>query len=206
MWIHILFWWFSSALILIPHSLISNYYLSDLSTLSLADVDSVSEADRDTLAPLPPPQWNNQYPYSSTNYLPQNLSYIPPYNYTSTDSQSFVGSFVDGADKSVAGGGVVFGGGNGSAGSVHSGSGMYKLCISSICFICLCAFSLKFIIIWWSACVSVVSIYVSVWGLWGFFFFCVHFLSGGMLHVCLVEWGIVMCKRPVTILRCGCSL
>ncbi|KAL5015309.1 hypothetical protein ScPMuIL_009579 [Solemya velum] len=94
----------------------------DLSTLSLADVDSVSEADRDTLAPLPPPQWNNQYPYSSTNYLPQNLSYIPPYNYTSTDSQSFVGSFVDGADKSVAGGGVVFGG-NGSAGSVHSGSG-----------------------------------------------------------------------------------
>ncbi|KAL4220949.1 Segment polarity protein dishevelled DVL-3 [Mactra antiquata] len=96
----------------------------DFSTLSLEDVDSVSEADRDTLAPLPPPQWNNQYPYSSSNYLPQNLSYVPPYSYTSTDSQSFVGSFVDGADSRIGGfaGGSV-GGGNNSAGSVHSGSG-----------------------------------------------------------------------------------
>lgn len=87
----------------------------------------MSEADRDTLAPLPPPQWNNQYTYSSSNYLPQNLSYIPPYSYTSTDSQSFVGSFVDGADSRVGnymggGGGSVLGGNN-SAGSVHSGSG-----------------------------------------------------------------------------------
>ena len=105
------------------------YLFSDLSTLSLDDVDSVSEADRDTLAPLPPPQWNNQYPYSSTNYLPQNLSYIPPYSYTSTDTQSFVGSFVDGMDRlgnAATGGGS---GGNGSAGSVHSGSGMLILCI-----------------------------------------------------------------------------
>ena len=93
-------------------------------------MDSVSEADRDTLAPLPPPQWNNQYPYSSSNYLPQNLNYIPPYSYTSADSQSFVGSFVDGADSRVGnyavpggvGGGSVIGGNN-SAGSVHSGSG-----------------------------------------------------------------------------------
>ncbi|XP_021361001.1 segment polarity protein dishevelled homolog DVL-3-like isoform X2 [Mizuhopecten yessoensis] len=89
----------------------------DLSTLSLEDVDSVSEADRDTLAPLPPPHWNNQYPYGNTSYLPTNLSYIPPYSYTSTDSQSYVGSFVDGMDKSVTGGG-----GNNSAGSVHSAS------------------------------------------------------------------------------------
>ncbi|XP_053379044.1 segment polarity protein dishevelled homolog DVL-3-like isoform X8 [Mercenaria mercenaria] len=97
----------------------------DFSTLSLEDVDSVSEADRDTLAPLPPPQWNNQYPYSSSNYLPQNLSYVPPYSYTSTDSQSFVGSFVDGADSRVGGfaGGGSVAGGNNSAGSVHSGSG-----------------------------------------------------------------------------------
>ncbi|XP_045161727.1 segment polarity protein dishevelled homolog DVL-3-like isoform X3 [Mercenaria mercenaria] len=98
----------------------------DFSTLSLEDVDSVSEADRDTLAPLPPPQWNNQYPYSSSNYLPQNLSYVPPYSYTSTDSQSFVGSFVDGADSRVGGfaGGGSVAGGNNSAGSVHSGSGV----------------------------------------------------------------------------------
>ncbi|KAL3861791.1 hypothetical protein ACJMK2_007812 [Sinanodonta woodiana] len=98
----------------------------DFTGLSLEDVDSVSEADRDTLAPLPPPQWNNQYPYSSSSYLPH-LGYIPPYSYTSTDSQSFVGSFVDGADirsnYSAAGGGGVGAGGNNSAGSVHSGSG-----------------------------------------------------------------------------------
>ena len=97
----------------------------DFSGLSLEDVDSVSEADRDTLAPLPPPQWNNQYPYSSSNYLPQNLSYVPPYSYASTDSQSFVGSFVDGADSRVGNfpgpGGMMAG--NNSTGSVHSGSG-----------------------------------------------------------------------------------
>ena len=101
-------------------------YISDFSGLSLEDVDSVSEADRDTLAPLPPPQWNNQYPYSSSNYLPQNLNYIPPYSYASTDSQSFVGSFVDGADSRLGGnfagpGSIVAG--NNSTGSVHSGSG-----------------------------------------------------------------------------------
>ncbi|XP_033724775.1 segment polarity protein dishevelled homolog DVL-3-like isoform X3 [Pecten maximus] len=95
----------------------------NLSTLSLEDVDSVSEADRDTLAPLPPPHWNNQYPYGNTSYLPTNLSYIPPYSYTSTDSQSYVGSFVDGMDKSVTGGG-----GNNSAGSVHSASVVQKDC------------------------------------------------------------------------------
>ncbi|KAK7496736.1 hypothetical protein BaRGS_00011945 [Batillaria attramentaria] len=51
----------------------------DLSAMSLEDVDSVSEADRDTLAPLPPPAWNNQYPYPSSSFLPHNVSYIPPH-------------------------------------------------------------------------------------------------------------------------------
>lgn len=97
----------------------------DLSAMSLEDVDSVSEADRDTLAPLPPPAWNNQYPYPSSTFLPHNMSYIPPHAYASADSNSYVGSFVDGATPlpappSTAGGG---GGGNGSAGSVHSASG-----------------------------------------------------------------------------------
>ncbi|XP_036369721.1 segment polarity protein dishevelled homolog DVL-3 isoform X4 [Octopus sinensis] len=107
--------------------------LPDFSSLSLEDVDSVSEADRDTLAPLPPPTWNNQYPYSSSSYLPQNLSYVPPYCYTNTDTTSYVGSFVDGCggppsatggvgSGGVGGGGGGGGGGNGSAGSVHSGS------------------------------------------------------------------------------------
>nr|KAG5706442.1 hypothetical protein BaRGS_032835 [Batillaria attramentaria] len=97
----------------------------DLSAMSLEDVDSVSEADRDTLAPLPPPAWNNQYPYPSSSFLPHNVSYIPPHAYAaSADSNSYVGSFVDGAAPlpaplSAAGGG---GGGNGSAGSVHSAS------------------------------------------------------------------------------------
>lgn len=113
--------------------------LADFSSLSLEDVDSVSEADRDTLAPLPPPTWNNQYPYSSSSYLPQNLSYVPPYCYTNTDTTSYVGSFVDGCGAppsatggvgsgGVGGGGGGGGGGNGSAGSVHSGSGKNLFC------------------------------------------------------------------------------
>ncbi|XP_070207218.1 segment polarity protein dishevelled homolog DVL-3-like isoform X2 [Littorina saxatilis] len=102
----------------------------DLSAMSLEDVDSVSEADRDTLAPLPPPAWNNQYPYPSSSFLPHNMSYIPPHAYASADSNSYVGSFVDGATSlpappSTAGGG---GGGNGSAGSVHSASVANKDC------------------------------------------------------------------------------
>ncbi|XP_025083632.1 segment polarity protein dishevelled homolog DVL-3-like isoform X6 [Pomacea canaliculata] len=94
----------------------------DLSAMSLEDVDSVSEADRDTLAPLPPPAWNNQYPYSSASFLPHNLAYIPPHAYTSADSNSYVGSFVDGATPLPAPPSVTGGGGNGSAGSVHSTS------------------------------------------------------------------------------------
>lgn len=123
----------------------------DLSAMSLEDVDSVSEADRDTLAPLPPPAWNNQYPYPSSTFLPHNMSYIPPHAYASADSNSYVGSFVDGATPlpappSTAGGG---GGGNGSAGSVHSASGKsLSVCDSdvgvdgvSVCvWVLLCAF------------------------------------------------------------------
>lgn len=96
---------------------------TDLTSLSLEDVDSVSEADRDTLAPLPPPSWNNQYPYSSSSYLPQNLSYIPPYSYTSADNTSFVGSYVDGVPPGMTIPGSAAAGGNGSAGSAHSASG-----------------------------------------------------------------------------------
>ncbi|XP_025083627.1 segment polarity protein dishevelled homolog DVL-3-like isoform X2 [Pomacea canaliculata] len=100
----------------------------DLSAMSLEDVDSVSEADRDTLAPLPPPAWNNQYPYSSASFLPHNLAYIPPHAYTSADSNSYVGSFVDGATPLPAPPSVTGGGGNGSAGSVHSTSVTTKDC------------------------------------------------------------------------------
>lgn len=103
-------------------------------------MDSVSEADRDTLAPLPPPHWNNQYPYGSNpGYLPPNLSYIPPYSYTSTDSQSYIGSFVDGDKSMVSGmtgltaGAGGAGGGNNSAGSVHSASGKVLYCMSKVC-------------------------------------------------------------------------
>lgn len=91
--------------------------------MSLEDVDSVSEADRDTLAPLPPPAWNNQYPYPSSTFLPHNMSYIPPHAYASADSNSYVGSFVDGATPLPAPPSTAGGGGNGSAGSVHSASG-----------------------------------------------------------------------------------
>nr|QEQ92646.1 dishevelled-related protein [Lymnaea stagnalis] len=106
----------------------------DLTSLNLEDVDSVSEADRDTLAPLPPPSWSsNQFPYSSSSYLPQNLHYIPAYVLNSGDNASFVGSFVDvppgvpspvGVNVGVPGIAVgPLGGGSGSAGSVHSASG-----------------------------------------------------------------------------------
>ena len=57
----------------------------DLSAMSLEDVDSVSEADRDTLAPLPAPAWNSHNPFPS-GFLPHNMSYIPPHAYASADS------------------------------------------------------------------------------------------------------------------------
>ncbi|XP_059167140.1 segment polarity protein dishevelled homolog DVL-3-like isoform X2 [Physella acuta] len=108
----------------------------DLASLNLEDVDSVSEADRDTLAPLPPPSWsNNQFPYSSSSYLPQNVHYIPAYVLNSGDNASFVGSFVDVPPGVPSPGGISVPGlsvgpvsGGGSAGSVHSASVVGKDC------------------------------------------------------------------------------
>ncbi|BFZ23968.1 hypothetical protein BsWGS_27006 [Bradybaena similaris] len=109
----------------------------DLASLNLEDVDSVSEADRDTLAPLPPPSWtSSQFPYNASTYLPQNLHYIPAYALNSGDAASFVGSFVDVPpgvpSPAVTGasvpGGAIGGGGSGSAGSVHSASVVAKEC------------------------------------------------------------------------------
>ena len=76
-----------------------------MSALNLDDVDSVSEADRDTLAPLPPPAWNNQYmAYSNSNFS----SYASmPYNYGGTETVSY-GTLPPR---------------DGSGGSGHSGSG-----------------------------------------------------------------------------------
>ncbi|XP_064643217.1 segment polarity protein dishevelled homolog DVL-3-like isoform X10 [Lineus longissimus] len=86
----------------------------DMSSLSLEDVDSVSEADRDTLAPLPPPAWNNQYISNYSSYASM------PYNYTN-DTVSY-GS-VPPRD--------------GSAGSVHSGSALQKRHLRRRLLICL---------------------------------------------------------------------
>ncbi|BFZ23257.1 hypothetical protein BsWGS_26292 [Bradybaena similaris] len=98
----------------------------DLASLNLEDVDSVSEADRDTLAPLPPPSWTTcQFPYSTGTFLPQNVHYIPAYVLNSGDNASFVGSFVDMAPGVPSPGVGIHGStlGGGSTGSVHSASG-----------------------------------------------------------------------------------
>ncbi|XP_014675230.1 PREDICTED: segment polarity protein dishevelled homolog DVL-3-like [Priapulus caudatus] len=90
---------------------------SSMSALSLGDdFDSVScsEADRDTLAPLPPPSaaspWGaGQMPYSGS-YIPQSTGYAPmPFNFTN-DSTSYTSYGGVGAPP-------------GANGSVHSGSG-----------------------------------------------------------------------------------
>ena len=94
------------------------YMLSftDLSSLTLEDIDSVSEAervrDRDTLGPLPPPAWTNQYstnPYGPS-YMPPppppvNMNYPPPAPFY--DTASYVSVPMA----------------NNSAGSIQSGSG-----------------------------------------------------------------------------------
>uniref|UniRef100_A0A0B6ZCZ3 Uncharacterized protein n=1 Tax=Arion vulgaris TaxID=1028688 RepID=A0A0B6ZCZ3_9EUPU len=104
-------------------------YYGDLASLNLEDVDSVSEADRDTLAPLPPPSWaTSHFPYSPGTFLPQNMHYIPAYVLNSGDATSFVGSFVDvlpGVTSAISGPGSTIGpvSGGGSTGSVHSASG-----------------------------------------------------------------------------------
>ncbi|BFZ23255.1 hypothetical protein BsWGS_26296 [Bradybaena similaris] len=106
----------------------------DLASLNLEDVDSVSEADRDTLAPLPPPSWTTcQFPYSTGTFLPQNVHYIPAYVLNSGDNASFVGSFVDMAPGVPSPGVGIHGStlGGGSTGSVHSASGKDCACLSS---------------------------------------------------------------------------
>lgn len=75
--------------------------------MKLNEDDSVSEADRDTLGPLPPPSgsspWGNQLPYSGS-YIPPNAGFMPlPFNYTN-DNNSSCKNFI-------------------REGSVHSGSG-----------------------------------------------------------------------------------
>lgn len=67
-----------------------NWYLftiSGLASLKLGEDDTLSEADRDTLAPLPPPSaaspWGGPHmPYAGT-YVPPATGYAPmPFNYT----------------------------------------------------------------------------------------------------------------------------
>lgn len=75
--------------------------------MKLNEDDSVSEADRDTLGPLPPPSgsspWGNQLPYSGS-YIPPNAGFMPlPFNYVN-DNNSSCKNFI-------------------REGSVHSGSG-----------------------------------------------------------------------------------
>lgn len=75
--------------------------------MKLNEDDSVSEADRDTLGPLPPPSgsspWGNQLPYSGS-YIPPNAGFMPlPFNYTN-DNNSSCKNFI-------------------REGSIHSGSG-----------------------------------------------------------------------------------
>uniref|UniRef100_X1ZGH6 Dishevelled n=1 Tax=Capitella teleta TaxID=283909 RepID=X1ZGH6_CAPTE len=83
--------------------------VNDLSSLTLEDIDSVSEANtkQDALGPLPPPAWTNTYntnPYGPSYMPPPPMNYMAPYNYN--DSASYVS---------------VPGAGNGAE-SMHSGS------------------------------------------------------------------------------------
>ncbi|XP_013397884.1 segment polarity protein dishevelled homolog DVL-3 isoform X2 [Lingula anatina] len=90
----------------------------NMSLLSLDDVDSVSEVDRDTLAPLPPPAWGANVPYG---FMPPQNTVLyptaPPMSYTNDMGSFGPGSYVGGSQSYIGGGG------NGSAGSVNSGSG-----------------------------------------------------------------------------------
>ena len=81
-----------------------------MSSLTLEDIDSVSEIDRDTVPPLPPPAWNpNAYnPYGPTYMPPPPLpptNYMPskPFNYSQVpDAASYVS--VPGGNGSVGSG------------------------------------------------------------------------------------------------------
>ncbi len=106
-----------------PTNVVELFFPLDLSSLTLEDIDSVSEAerDRDTIAPLPPPAWSNQYstnPYGPS-YMPPppppvNMNYAPPapYNFPN-DTASYV-SMPHGGNGTIAE-------------SVNSGSGKFSL-------------------------------------------------------------------------------
>lgn len=77
------------------------FFFLDIASLKLNEDDSVSEADRDTLGPLPPPSapppWGNQLPYSGS-YIPPNAGFMPmPFNYTNDNNSSCKTLHVKGA-------------------------------------------------------------------------------------------------------------
>ena len=91
----------------------------DLSAMSLEDVDSVSEIDRDTLAPLPPP-WNNHYPFHA---YPPHMAQFASHTYATLDASNGMSGFVDGAAAALGVGSSLAAGGNCSCDSGHSASG-----------------------------------------------------------------------------------
>ncbi|GAB6031270.1 Segment polarity protein dishevelled DVL-3 [Chamberlinius hualienensis] len=80
----------------------------DFASMKLHEDDSISDIDRDTLAPLPPPSsgsaWvGGQMPYSGC-YTPQVTGYAPmPFNYTN-ETTSFTSFGRDGSVHSSSGG------------------------------------------------------------------------------------------------------
>jgi len=88
---------------------------TNMSSLTLEDIDSVSEVDRDTLAPLPiPVPWNNQYNPYGPSYMPPPPAPMP--NYAPPPKPSY----QLGNDTASY---VSMPGGNGSIASMQSGSG-----------------------------------------------------------------------------------
>ena len=83
-----------------------------MSQLSLTDVDSVSEAERDTLAPLPPPAWANQF--TNNPYGPSYVPPPPPGGYNPMPYSTYATPANDTASYVSM---------PGNDGSVHSGSG-----------------------------------------------------------------------------------
>ena len=94
-----------------------------MSSLTLEDIDSVSEADhRDGLGPLappmaPPPAWNSQYhnPYGPSQYMPPPP--VPPPGYMPPKPPYYAPNMPNNNDTASY---VSMPGNHGSAGSVHS--------------------------------------------------------------------------------------
>lgn len=74
-----------------------------MSQLSLEELDSVSEADRDTLAPLPPPNWGGPNPPSVSG--PVSSASAPPPSYRSLMGPSAVPGVGYGPPGGSVGGG-----------------------------------------------------------------------------------------------------